>query len=82
MATLAGSSAGVAVDGSAERAARTEQVRAAELAFAKAVLDDTPDAFAALIDEGAVVVSGEPPEQPARSAAPNSAGMMWYFMAV
>ena len=59
LATLAGSSAGVAVDGSAERAARTEQVRAAELAFAKAVLDDRPETFAALLDEGAVFVSGQ-----------------------
>ena len=59
LAAVAGSSAGVAVDGSAERAARTEQVRAVELAFAKAVLDDTPEAFAALLDEGAVFVSGQ-----------------------
>ena len=62
LATVAGSSAGVAANGSdaaAERAARIEQVRAVEMAFAKAVMDDKPDAFAALLDEGAVFVSGK-----------------------
>jgi ketosteroid isomerase-like protein len=42
-----------------ERAARVEQVREAEIAFAKAVLDDKPEAFAALLDPGAVFVSGK-----------------------
>lgn len=59
LATVAGSSAGVAADAAAERTARIEQVRAVEMAFAKAVMDDRPDAFAALLDEGAVFVSGK-----------------------
>ncbi len=45
-------------DGASERAARIEQVRAAEIAFAKSVMDDDPRAFAALLDEGAVFFSG------------------------
>lgn len=62
LATVAGSSAGVATDApdaAAERAARIEQVRAVELAFAKAVMDDRPEAFAALLDPGTVFVSGK-----------------------
>lgn len=59
LATVAGSAAGVAADAAAERTARIEQVRAVEMAFAKAVMDDRPDAFAALLDEGAVFVSGK-----------------------
>lgn len=61
LATVAGSSVGVAAnasDAAAERAARIEQVRAVEIAFAKAVMDDKPEAFAALLDEGTVFVSG------------------------
>jgi ketosteroid isomerase-like protein len=46
-------------DPAAERAARVEQVRAAEIAFAKSVKDDKPEAFAAFLDEGAVFVSGK-----------------------
>jgi ketosteroid isomerase-like protein len=59
LATVAGSSAGVAADADAERATRVEQVRAVEIAFAKSLLDDKPEAFAALLDPGAVFVSGQ-----------------------
>lgn len=59
LATVAGSSAGWTADAAAERAARIEQVRAVEIAFAKAVMDDKPEAFAALLDEGTVFVSGK-----------------------
>lgn len=58
LATVAGSSIAVGADAAVERAARVEQVRAAEIAFAKAVMDDKPELFAALLDEGAVFVSG------------------------
>ena len=39
-----------------DRAARAEQVRQAELAFANSVLDDRPDLFAAFLDEHAIFV--------------------------
>lgn len=48
-----------AADTAAERAARVEQVRATEIAFAKAVMDDKPGIFASLLDEGTVFVSGK-----------------------
>jgi ketosteroid isomerase-like protein len=59
LAMVAGSSIAVGADAAAERAARVEQVRAAEVAFAKSLLDDKPEAFAALLDPGAVFVSGQ-----------------------
>ncbi len=46
-------------DAGADRAARVEQVRAAEVAFAKTVMDSRPDLFAGFLDEGAVFVSGK-----------------------
>ena len=39
-----------------DRGARAEQVRQAELAFAKSVMDDRPELFAAHLDEHAVFV--------------------------
>lgn len=42
-----------------DRAARTEEVRQAELGFARSVLENRPEAFAAYLDEGAVFVGGE-----------------------
>ncbi|MEO7795976.1 MAG: nuclear transport factor 2 family protein [Thermoanaerobaculia bacterium] len=59
LATLAGSAVLMGADATADRAARIEQVRAAEIAFAKAVMDDKPEAFAALLDPGTVFVSGK-----------------------
>jgi ketosteroid isomerase-like protein len=46
-------------DSAADRTARVEQVRAAEITFAKAVMDGKPEVFAGLLDEGAVFVSGK-----------------------
>ena len=59
LATVAGSSIALGADAAGERAARVEQVRAAEVAFAKSVMDDKPEAFAALLEPGAVFVSGQ-----------------------
>ncbi|MEO8277927.1 MAG: nuclear transport factor 2 family protein [Thermoanaerobaculia bacterium] len=42
-----------------DRTARIEQVRAAELAFAKSVMDGKGDVFASFLDDGAVFVSGK-----------------------
>ncbi len=46
-------------DPAAERAARVEQVRATEIAFAKTVMDARADLFAGFLDEGTVFVSGK-----------------------
>jgi len=43
----------------ADRAARVEQVRATEIAFAKTVMDARLDLFAGFLDEGTVFVSGK-----------------------
>jgi ketosteroid isomerase-like protein len=48
-----------AADEPFDRAARTEEVRQAELAFAKSVMDNRPEAFASHLDEGAVFVGAE-----------------------
>jgi ketosteroid isomerase-like protein len=42
-----------------DRAARVEEVRQAEIAFAASVLENRPERFAAALDEGAVFVGGE-----------------------
>ena len=59
LATVAWSSSVAGADAAAERAARIEQVRAAEIAFARSVMDDKPEIFAGLLDEGTVFVSGK-----------------------
>ncbi len=59
LATVAGTSVAMGADAGAERAARIEQVRASEIAFAKSLMDDKPEAFEALLDDGAVFVSGK-----------------------
>ena len=55
-ALAAGTSA--AESPSFDRAARIEEVRRAELAFAASVMENRPDRFAAALDEGAVFVGG------------------------
>jgi ketosteroid isomerase-like protein len=42
-----------------DRAARIEEVRRAELAFADSVMANRPERFVALLDDGAVFVGGE-----------------------
>ena len=56
---MTGASAASAADAAAERAARIEAVRATEVAFAKTVMDDKPEAFASFLDDGTVFVSGK-----------------------
>lgn len=41
----------------ADRAALVEEVRATEIAFAKALMDNKPELFASYLDEGAVFVN-------------------------
>lgn len=57
MLLLVASRVAVAAEG-LDRTARLDEVRRAELAFAASVTGDRPDRFAAMIDEGAVFVSG------------------------
>lgn len=48
----------LASEAAVDRAARVEQVRAAEIAFAKSVMDDRPELFASFLDPDTVFVSG------------------------
>ena len=57
-AAVAGGAVASAAEPDAERALRIEQVRAAEIAFAKSLMDDKPEVFAAYLDSGAIFVSG------------------------
>ena len=59
VASLATGRAPAAEPPAFDRAARAEEVRRAELAFAASVMENRPESFAALLDDGAVFVSGE-----------------------
>jgi len=56
--TLALAASAAAAADPPDRAARTAEVRAAEIAFAAAVMENRPEVFAAFLDEEAVFVGG------------------------
>ncbi|MFN7940093.1 MAG: nuclear transport factor 2 family protein [Thermoanaerobaculia bacterium] len=60
VAAILGASAAVwAAEPPVDRAARTEEVRKTELAFASAVMDRKPEVFKAMLDPDAVFVGGD-----------------------